>query len=380
MRKGDGAGTLRGMEKKVTQKDIAKALGISLITVQRALNHSGYVSREMKERIAAYAARSGYKVDRAARSLVKKRKTVLAVLTGDDPPFFWEHLKSGIDIAREQTGLFHTEIELHRIPAGDRERYGEVLEDLIGRGAAAFGIVNNTGFDMPAVFSRLDKAGRPYITLNIDAPRSNRLCHVGSDYAQGGRLAANYLAACLKRSPSREVLIIQKAPPEGPCPEGSFVESVRSRAFREVLERELPAVNCRRATLSPSRDSAVVEGELEAILADGPWDGIYFLSSQNELFTAYLRKRPLPKEAVVLIHDMHEGIEKDMDEGLVDAAIFQNPALQGFYAAKILEGIAENGLEPQGIRISNSLILKEGLGQVRDFRLQVETLSSALGL
>ena len=70
----------------VTQKDIAEALQVSLITVHRALNGSGYVSRELKERILAYARDVRYVptrppryycVTRSARSRYSRRPSAL---------------------------------------------------------------------------------------------------------------------------------------------------------------------------------------------------------------------------------------------------------------------------------------------------------------
>ena len=57
----------------VTQQDIADALGISLITVHRALNSSGYVSDTLKARILAYAKKVTY-VPHKASQILKRNK------------------------------------------------------------------------------------------------------------------------------------------------------------------------------------------------------------------------------------------------------------------------------------------------------------------
>jgi DNA-binding LacI/PurR family transcriptional regulator len=53
----------------VTIKDVAKRAGLSLSTVSRALNQSGYVSAEAKHRIDAAIAELGYQPNWLARGL-----------------------------------------------------------------------------------------------------------------------------------------------------------------------------------------------------------------------------------------------------------------------------------------------------------------------
>jgi len=49
------------MNKRVTREDIAKAAGVSVTAVSRAINNSGYVKQEKKDRIIKVARELGYK-------------------------------------------------------------------------------------------------------------------------------------------------------------------------------------------------------------------------------------------------------------------------------------------------------------------------------
>ena len=62
------------VHKRITRKDIAKALGVSVSVVSRALNNSGYVKKESRDKILALAEQLHYTPNPIAMSL-QQRKT-----------------------------------------------------------------------------------------------------------------------------------------------------------------------------------------------------------------------------------------------------------------------------------------------------------------
>lgn len=72
-----------------TIKDIAKDVGVSVATVSRALNDSGYVSAEVKEKVARAAEKLDYVPNEVARSLHSSQSRVIGVLVPDiSNPYF----------------------------------------------------------------------------------------------------------------------------------------------------------------------------------------------------------------------------------------------------------------------------------------------------
>lgn len=57
------------MSKKVTMKDIANKLGVSSVTISKALNDKEGVSEEMRCKIKAVAEEMGYRIHTAAKSM-----------------------------------------------------------------------------------------------------------------------------------------------------------------------------------------------------------------------------------------------------------------------------------------------------------------------
>ena len=72
-----------------TIHDVARKAGVASITVSRVVNHSGYVSREVRERVEQAIAELGYVPNTLARSFRSRRtQTIALVLTDITNPFF----------------------------------------------------------------------------------------------------------------------------------------------------------------------------------------------------------------------------------------------------------------------------------------------------
>ncbi|MBP8988812.1 MAG: LacI family DNA-binding transcriptional regulator [Clostridia bacterium] len=82
-------------ETTVTIYDIAKAAGVSVGTVSRALNRIGYVHPDTRIRIEEAAASLNYIPNRAARTLkTKKTGLILLAIPDMDNPFYFDMIKS----------------------------------------------------------------------------------------------------------------------------------------------------------------------------------------------------------------------------------------------------------------------------------------------
>lgn len=76
------------MVRKTTAKDIAEALGISTMTVSRALNNKTNVSASTRQKVIETSRRLGYFPNHIAKSLVlKKDRNYRCYCTGNYPFF-----------------------------------------------------------------------------------------------------------------------------------------------------------------------------------------------------------------------------------------------------------------------------------------------------
>ena len=68
------------MKRKMTLKQIAKELGVSISTVSKSLNNSTEISEDTRLKVQAFAKLYNYKPNNIALSLKNKRTQTIAVI------------------------------------------------------------------------------------------------------------------------------------------------------------------------------------------------------------------------------------------------------------------------------------------------------------
>ncbi len=108
------------MSKRVTAKEIARELGISTMTVSRALNDRPNVDRETKQRVLERARQLGYIPNHIAKSLVLRRTNTIGVVVPEITHSFFPEVVRGIEEISYNAG-YHL-ILTHSAEDAKRER------------------------------------------------------------------------------------------------------------------------------------------------------------------------------------------------------------------------------------------------------------------
>ncbi len=90
--------------KRITIKEISKALNVSVSTVSKALNDSYEISEATKERIREYAKKHKYRPNSLALSLQKKQTKNIAVLVPSILDYFFAKILDGIEKVATERG------------------------------------------------------------------------------------------------------------------------------------------------------------------------------------------------------------------------------------------------------------------------------------
>lgn len=85
------------MSSNVTLKQIAEALGVSAMTVSRALNNRSNVDEKTRERILKKARSMGYTPNHVAKSLVSRKTFTIGVVIPEISHIFFAQVISGIE-------------------------------------------------------------------------------------------------------------------------------------------------------------------------------------------------------------------------------------------------------------------------------------------
>jgi LacI family transcriptional regulator, galactose operon repressor len=346
----------------ITQKEIADALELPLITVHRALNNSGYVSKELKGRILAYARDVRYVPHKASQVLKRNKVRKIALFSSSLPHYFWNDIRRGVSIATEQIQALNYRVTYHTVAERNSDQYLQLLENEIRDGVEAVAFVNQWMYRMDEVISRIARAGVPYVTLNVDAPESRRLCHVGPDYRAGGGLAAEYIGKTLMFKQRPRVLVLTTLPDTRAALRAPDINRLRYEGFRDVIDRRFPQVVHDTAYITKGMRSPDAERHIAGLLAAqaGSFDAVYLIPAYNAPFIRALERRADPRRIVVL-HDLDSSSNHYLERNVLTAVIYQNPILQGYYAVRIMENLLESGHPPEvrQITIVHSVVLNE---------------------
>lgn len=347
---------------RITQKDISRELGISLITVSRALNNTGYVSRELKRRILDYAAEKNYVPHRASQVLVRNKTHRVAMFSSSLPSYFWGDIRKGVDVAAGQIEPFNYDVEYFCIGESDYSSYLTAVRAEIEKGVEAFAFVNQRLYDMAELFDMVERSGIPYITFNVDAPQSRRLCYVGTDYQAGGRLAAEFLGKALSFCESPRVLVISSVEPENRFSDAPDINGERLKGFLSVIRESFPAIRSEVVHITTKLQAGHVDSQIVDVLREhrGRVEAVYMIPAFNVTFLNALQELRYERTLTVL-HDLDSSSSHHLETHLLSAVVYQNPILQGYYTVKTLEHIVEfeNREALEGTEIVSNLIFAE---------------------
>lgn len=160
-------------------KDVAKAAGVGIGTVSRALNDSGYVEAGKKEKIIQIAKELGYKPNAIARSFVKNRSNIVGVVLPDVSfPFYGAFLKYA-EIELSNMG-YHT-LVFNTI--GVRERVTQAVELL------ETNVLDGLIINADVTHEDMIRMGRLPV-VSFERMLGKEIPMVASDHVKGGKIAA----------------------------------------------------------------------------------------------------------------------------------------------------------------------------------------------
>jgi LacI family transcriptional regulator len=170
----------------VTLKDIARDLGVSVITVSKALRDHSDISEETKARVLKRVKEMNYRPNLSARALVTGRTNLLGFVVPDLLHSFFSEIVRGVSAALHNTGYTLVTTSSEQDPKMERQ----AVEQLIARRVDAL-LVASTQWTVE-MFRRVEEAGIPYIL--IDRSFTGLGAHfVGVNDEEVGALATRHL-------------------------------------------------------------------------------------------------------------------------------------------------------------------------------------------
>lgn len=135
------------MKKKVTIKDIAKAIGVDPSTVSKGLRKQSDISVEMQKKVKNFADKLGYRPNLSAKSLISKRSNILGVIIPDLRISFFSEATRGIYEEATKNG-YETILLVHDENFENEKRKLEFLSDINVDGILLNAVDETTNLDL----------------------------------------------------------------------------------------------------------------------------------------------------------------------------------------------------------------------------------------
>lgn len=241
---------------RVSIRDVAKESGVSLTTVSLVLNkNDARISEPTRERVLDAIERLHYTPSRLARGLPNRQSKTLAILVpalqGAFADMYFGEVISGIYEVAAERG-YRLMLEVARRDYVRRREYMTVLDDCSVDGLLFIGATEEHKW-----LSEFHESGLPLLVVNNSFEQWD-LHHVLCDYAEAGKLAAEYLhakghrrighiagpadkvhtAGELTESFLRRLEELGVQIPEQLIVEGKYLVELGKRACDELLERD----------------------------------------------------------------------------------------------------------------------------------------------
>ena len=340
-----------GASRAVGIKDIARELGVSTGTVDRALHGKPGINAETRARVLRQAESMGYRPNLAARYLKSRKVTRIAVQLPREIALFWDSLREGI---REAAAPFSPglQVDFHTYPnLGD----GDVplFEQALAEGAGGFIIAPG---DPAAVAPSLAKAAErniPVICVVTDAPESTRLTSVSADPVTVGALAGELIARFL---PSGGKIAFFTGWL------GTQDHADKLKGFDASL-RAADASFSIAATVEAHDDAREASRRAREVLHAHPDLAGIYVSTVNSLpVLEALDEHRSPRPITVITTDLFPELVDRIRSGQVAATVYQRPLTQGRTALRALQQYLMEGAKPESrLKVVPHLVMRSNL-------------------
>lgn len=333
-------------------KEIAKALGISIGTVDRALHGRAGISAQTRDKVLRMADKLNYRPNIAARSLKLNRQLRIAVHLPHQITSFFDPLREGIRAAAQGMIGVTLELDFRTYP-----HMGKGDIELLGSDVARHydGIILTPGD--PAKFDPLIRSftsqGTPVVCVASDAPRSGRLACVSVDAAISGSIAAELFARAMQKTASVSTITGDLSTQDHAEKLKGFAATLATIAPHLSL---LPAIETHERAQDARRETL-------ALLNRKPRPAAIYISTANSLpVLIALEEQKALDRTLVITTDLFSELVPFLESGRILATLYQRPFAQGKTAFEALIRYIVDGVAPPPItRLAPHIVLRSNL-------------------
>ncbi len=332
----------------ITIREIADLAGVSRGTVDRVINRRGGVSPAIEHRVATIINQYGYKPNKAARALVKSRKTyAIGVISATVENIFFKDVLEGIQYATREfadSGFSVRHREVAKFSVKDQL---DCIDALLEEGVDGLAINPINDDKIREKLAAATRRGIPVITFNSDIEGVDRLAYIGCDYRKTGRIALGLLALATRERANVAIVTGSMK---------SLGHWQRVKGVRDEL-RNFPRMRLVDVVENFDDDIASYARVRELLEKEKEIDAFYFSTAGKEGgIRAILETRPRKQPKIVTV-DLDDFTRQCLVDGTVVATVCQQPFIQGYEPLRQLANYLTFRDKPEPIQYTQTEIV-----------------------
>ena len=317
-------------------KEIAEALGISIGTVDRALNNRGRISSTTRAKVLEMASRLGYRPNLTARFLSSRRELRIAVCLPREVASFFDLVRAGIETAAAPFETAGVRLVPYFYP-----RLGQRETDAVRRAldAGADGLILTPGQPekLKPLLADAKQRNIPAVCVTTDAPDTDRLATVSVDPVTSGALAGELMGRFL-HGEGHVLLVTGQL--------DTMDHAGKVQGFRQAVDRIWPRL--RIATpVEAHDDEAEAYAKCRKVLAQQRnVNGLYVSTANSIPVLTAVQDLGLGDRLTIMTTDLFPALVPFIESGRVAATLYQRPRRQGQLAFHTLYRYLVEGVLP----------------------------------
>jgi len=328
----------------VRMKDIARDLGVSLMTVSKALRNHSDISQKTRERVLKRMRELHYQPDWVARSMVTGKTYLVGLILPDLMHSFFAEIANVVARKLQPLG-YQVVISDTEEDAAREQRNVDVL---IARKVDGLILASAQHRRQTAIFRTLDKSGIPYVLIDRVIP-GVECDYVGVQDDELGALATEHLIA----QRCRRIAHIR----------GPAVSTARGRlqGYRRALERAGLKVPRQYIVEGQHGDTGGYHAMLRLLKLDPRPDGVFCYNdpvAAGAIKAALEAGLKVPEDvAIIGAGNVHYSDQLRVPLSTID----QNSAAIGERAAELLSEAMDAGkrLAPRRVFLAPRLVVRD---------------------
>lgn len=300
--------TRSNMPKRPGMAELARAAGVSLATVDRALNGREAVHAATKARIAAAALCIGHP---AAQRLSPPAPDLpvlrLGVLLHKGGQAFYQDFVRALTAEVAMETRARVELVLNFANSQAPAEMAALLRGMIGRcDVVAATSVNHP--EITAAVAALKAAGLPVFALLSDFAEGQRAGYLGVDNLKAGRVAG-WITALAAKGPGKVAVFIGGHRWHG--------HDLRDTGFRAYLHQHAPQLEVMDSLINLETRVLTFETTLALLARQPQLRGIYVAGGGMEGAIAALTEARAPGEVALVVNELTEASKAGLAAGIV---------------------------------------------------------------